>query len=132
MGAHKSGQIGEDPQGPPNNLMPYVAQVAVGRRKELKVYGNDYDTPDGTGRYFLYNFIQTSVVKQYIFPCLQYLYSAVHVCAQRNVCNTNRKSITFGLLGAGNRTIFSFLGTINQISGNQKFSVIFNSVFIIT
>ncbi|XP_072026296.1 UDP-glucose 4-epimerase-like [Amphiura filiformis] len=49
VGAHKSGQIGEDPQGPPNNLMPFVAQVAVGRRKELKVYGNDYDTPDGTG-----------------------------------------------------------------------------------
>jgi len=49
VGSHKSGRIGEDPQGPPNNLMPYVAQVAVGRRKELSVYGNDYDTPDGTG-----------------------------------------------------------------------------------
>lgn len=49
VGSHKSGQIGEDPQGPPNNLMPYVAQVAVGRRKELKVFGDDYDTPDGTG-----------------------------------------------------------------------------------
>ena len=50
VGSHKSGQIGEDPQGPPNNLMPYVAQVAVGRRKELKVFGDDYDTPDGTGK----------------------------------------------------------------------------------
>ena len=49
VGAHKSGRIGEDPQGPPNNLMPYVAQVAVGRRPHLNVYGNDYDTPDGTG-----------------------------------------------------------------------------------
>jgi len=49
VGAHKSGRIGEDPQGPPNNLMPYVAQVAVGRRSQLSVYGNDYDTPDGTG-----------------------------------------------------------------------------------
>jgi len=48
-GAHKSGRIGEDPQGPPNNLMPYVAQVAVGRRPHLNVFGNDYDTPDGTG-----------------------------------------------------------------------------------
>ena len=49
VGAHKSGRIGEDPQGPPNNLMPYVAQTAVGRRSHLNVFGNDYDTPDGTG-----------------------------------------------------------------------------------
>ncbi|XP_077991218.1 UDP-glucose 4-epimerase-like [Glandiceps talaboti] len=49
VGSHKSGLIGEDPQGIPNNLMPFVAQVAVGRRNELKVFGNDYDTPDGTG-----------------------------------------------------------------------------------
>ncbi|MDM4766029.1 UDP-glucose 4-epimerase GalE [Pelomonas sp. SE-A7] len=49
VGAHESGEIGEDPRGIPNNLMPYVAQVAVGRRDVLKVFGNDYDTPDGTG-----------------------------------------------------------------------------------
>ena len=49
VGAHPSGMIGEDPNGPPNNLMPYVAQVAVGRRPHLTVFGNDYDTPDGTG-----------------------------------------------------------------------------------
>jgi UDP-glucose 4-epimerase len=49
VGAHPSGAIGEDPRGVPNNLMPYVAQVAVGKRAELAVYGNDYDTPDGTG-----------------------------------------------------------------------------------
>lgn len=49
VGAHKSGQIGEDPQGIPNNLMPYVTQVAVGRREKLSIYGNDYDTVDGTG-----------------------------------------------------------------------------------
>ncbi|XP_022093638.1 UDP-glucose 4-epimerase-like [Acanthaster planci] len=49
IGAHESGQIGEDPSGPPNNLMPYATQVAVGKREELKVFGNDYDTPDGTG-----------------------------------------------------------------------------------
>ena len=52
VGSHKSGKIGEDPQGPPNNLMPFVAQVAVGRRKELAVFGNDYNTPDGTGMSF--------------------------------------------------------------------------------
>ncbi len=49
VGAHPSGLIGEDPRGTPNNLMPYVAQVAVGRRTQLQVYGNDYPTPDGTG-----------------------------------------------------------------------------------
>jgi len=49
IGAHKSGLIGENPNGIPNNLMPYVTQVAVGKRAELGVFGNDYDTPDGTG-----------------------------------------------------------------------------------
>jgi len=49
VGAHESGLIGEDPQGIPNNLMPYVSQVAIGRRDHLTVFGNDYDTPDGTG-----------------------------------------------------------------------------------
>jgi UDP-glucose 4-epimerase len=49
VGAHESGLIGEDPRGTPNNLMPFVAQVAIGRRPHLAVYGNDYDTPDGTG-----------------------------------------------------------------------------------
>jgi UDP-glucose 4-epimerase len=49
VGAHASGRIGEDPRGTPNNLMPYVAQVAVGRRERLQVFGSDWPTPDGTG-----------------------------------------------------------------------------------
>jgi UDP-glucose 4-epimerase len=49
IGAHPSGRIGEDPQGIPNNLMPFIAQVCVGRREKLSVFGDDYDTPDGTG-----------------------------------------------------------------------------------
>jgi len=49
VGAHKSGEIGEDPNGIPNNLMPYIAQVAVGKLKELTIFGNDYPTKDGTG-----------------------------------------------------------------------------------
>jgi UDP-glucose 4-epimerase len=49
VGAHPSGLIGEDPRGTPNNLMPYVAQVAIGRRPHLQVFGDDYATPDGTG-----------------------------------------------------------------------------------
>lgn len=49
VGAHESGLIGENPRGIPNNLMPFIAQVAVGQRTELKIFGNDYETPDGTG-----------------------------------------------------------------------------------
>lgn len=49
VGAHESGLIGEDPSGIPNNLMPYISQVAVGRREKLQVFGGDYETPDGTG-----------------------------------------------------------------------------------
>lgn len=49
IGAHKSGMIGEDPHGIPNNLMPYITQVAIGKLKELSVFGDDYATPDGTG-----------------------------------------------------------------------------------
>ncbi len=49
IGAHASGRIGEDPNGIPNNLMPYISQVAIGRLKQLSVFGDDYDTPDGTG-----------------------------------------------------------------------------------
>jgi UDP-glucose 4-epimerase len=49
VGAHESGRIGEDPHGIPNNLMPFIAQTAVGKREKLSVFGNDYDTHDGTG-----------------------------------------------------------------------------------
>ena len=49
VGAHESGRIGEDPKGIPNNLMPYISQVAVGKLEKLGVFGDDYDTPDGTG-----------------------------------------------------------------------------------
>ncbi|HIU02275.1 MAG TPA: UDP-glucose 4-epimerase GalE [Candidatus Onthocola gallistercoris] len=49
IGAHESGRIGENPRGIPNNLMPYITQVAVGKLQKLRVFGNDYDTPDGTG-----------------------------------------------------------------------------------
>ncbi|MCH2176431.1 MAG: UDP-glucose 4-epimerase GalE [Lentisphaeria bacterium] len=49
VGAHESGRIGEDPNGIPNNLMPFITQVAVGKREKLSVFGDDYDTPDGTG-----------------------------------------------------------------------------------
>lgn len=49
VGAHPSGKIGEDPTKPYSNLMPYIAQVAIGNKPSLTIFGNDYDTPDGTG-----------------------------------------------------------------------------------
>lgn len=49
VGAHESGTLGEDPNGPPNNLMPFITQVAIGKREALSIFGSDYDTPDGTG-----------------------------------------------------------------------------------
>lgn len=66
IGAHKSGLIGEDPNGIPNNLVPYIAQVAIGRLERLNVFGTDYDTPDGTG------------VRDYIHVCDL---ARGHVCA---------------------------------------------------
>ena len=56
IGAHPSGHIGEDPHGTPNNLMPFIQQVAVGRQPALQVFGTDYSTKDGTGVYFLHCF----------------------------------------------------------------------------
>lgn len=70
IGAHPSGRIGEDPNGIPNNLMPYITQVAVGKREKLGVFGNDYDTPDGTG------------VRDYIHVCDL---AAGHVCALKAI-----------------------------------------------
>lgn len=70
VGAHESGLIGEEPRGTPNNLMPYVAQVAVGRRPQLQVYGNDYSTPDGTG---VRDYIHVSDLAEGHVAALQYL-----------------------------------------------------------
>ena len=73
VGAHKSGQIGEDPLGIPNNLMPFVTQVAIGRRAKLSIFGGDYDTVDGTG------------VRDYIHVVDL---ANAHLCALNNRLNT--------------------------------------------
>jgi UDP-glucose 4-epimerase len=70
VGAHPSGLIGEDPSGIPNNLMPFVAQVAVGKREKLSIFGNDYPTPDGTG---LRDFIHVEDLAQGHVAALQAL-----------------------------------------------------------
>jgi UDP-glucose 4-epimerase len=73
VGAHESGLIGEDPRGTPNNLMPYVAQVAVGRRAHLQVFGDDYDTVDGTG---VRDYIHVCDLAEGHVAALQYLFDA--------------------------------------------------------
>ncbi|MEY4752865.1 MAG: UDP-glucose 4-epimerase GalE [Pseudomonadota bacterium] len=93
VGAHPSGRIGEDPRGIPNNLMPYVAQVAVGKRAHLQVFGGDYDTPDGTG------------VRDYIHVLDL---ADGHVAALRYLLN-KRRSVTVNL---GTGTGYSVLDVI--------------------
>ena len=81
VGAHPSGRIGENPNGIPNNLMPYITQVAVGKRKELGVFGNDYDTPDGTG------------VRDYIHVVdLAKAHVAALQCFRRETCDVRRET----------------------------------------
>ena len=72
IGAHPSGLIGEDPNGIPNNLMPYVSQVAIGKRDHLTIFGNDYSTPDGTGRR---DFIHVVDLAQGHVKALDYLFN---------------------------------------------------------
>ena len=79
VGAHPSGRIGENPNGIPNNLMPYITQVAVGKRNELGVFGNDYPTPDGTG------------VRDYIHVCDL---AAAHVAALQCFSQSPSHSVT--------------------------------------
>ena len=101
VGAHKSGQIGEDPQGIPNNLMPYVTQVAVGRREKLSIFGNDYDTVDGTG------------VRDYIHVVDL---ANAHLCALQNRLNHNGcRAWNIGT-GKGN-SVLQVKNTFEQVNG---------------
>ncbi|MBR5337513.1 MAG: UDP-glucose 4-epimerase GalE [Lachnospiraceae bacterium] len=86
IGAHESGMIGEDPKGIPNNLLPYVAQVAIGRHEFVRVFGNDYDTPDGTG------------VRDYIHVVDL---AKGHVCALKKIEKTESGVLIYNL-GTGN------------------------------
>jgi len=83
VGAHESGLIGEDPQGIPNNLMPYISQVAVKRREYLSVFGGDYETHDGTGmimniKTLLLMFIIISAIPIQVNVSCGELYSKIH------------------------------------------------------
>ena len=101
VGAHKSGKIGEDPQGIPNNLMPFVTQVAVGRREKLSIFGDDYDTVDGTG------------VRDYIHVVDL---ANAHLCALQNrLSNTGCRAWN---VGTGNgSSVLQVKNTFEKVNG---------------
>lgn len=101
VGAHESGLIGEDPRGTPNNLMPYVAQVAVGKLPKLRIYGNDYPTPDGTG------------VRDYIHVCDL---AEGHVAAVRRLLDTP-DSFTVNLGTGRGHSVLEVVGAYERNSG---------------
>jgi UDP-glucose 4-epimerase len=103
VGAHESGLIGEDPRGIPNNLLPYVTQVAVGRRPYLQVFGNDYDTPDGTG------------VRDYIHVLDL---AAGHVDALRYLL-AQRRSITANLGTGRGHSVLEVVHAFEHASGRE-------------
>jgi len=101
VGAHKSGLMGEDPQGIPNNLMPYVTQVAVGRREKLSIFGNDYDTVDGTG------------VRDYIHVVDL---ANAHLCALNN--RLNAQGCRAWNIGTGNGcSVLEIKNTFEKVNG---------------
>ena len=103
VGAHESGLIGEDPRGIPNNLMPYVTQVAVGKRARLQVFGNDYNTPDGTG------------VRDYIHVTDL---AEGHVSALRYLLDSKR-SITVNLGTGRGYSVLELVGAFERASGRS-------------
>lgn len=105
VGAHPSGMIGEDPQGTPNNLMPYVSQVAVGRRDKLFVYGGDFDTKDGTG-------------------CRDYIHimdiARGHVAALKQIVDPTFHGVKIYNLGTGKGvTVLEIVKTFERVTGKQ-------------
>lgn len=103
IGAHESGLIGEDPQGIPNNLMPYISQVAVGRLKELAVFGDDYATPDGSG------------VRDYIHVVDL---AKGHLAALEQMFSNNEPQCAIYNLGSGKGTsVFELVHAFKRVTG---------------
>ena len=104
VGAHESGLIGEDPRGIPNNLMPFVAQVAVGRRERLRVFGDDWPTRDGTG------------IRDYIHVMDL---ARAHVSALRHLQGGNRGLLTLNVGTGKGTTVLELLRAFEQTTGKQ-------------
>ena len=104
VGAHPSGTLGEDPSGIPNNLVPYICQVAVGRREKLRVFGDDYDTPDGTA------------VRDYIH--VEAL-AAGHVAALARLSSTDQAVSTWNLGTGTGSSVFDVLHAFERAVGRK-------------
>ena len=104
IGAHPSGLIGEDPRGIPNNLMPYISQVAVGRLDHLNVFGDDYDTPDGTG------------VRDYIHVCDL---AAGHVAAIDYMIKGNKGENVFNLGTGQGYSVLDMVKAFEKVTGQS-------------
>ena len=104
VGAHPSGTIGEDPSGIPNNLVPYISQVAVGRREKLRIFGDDYSTPDGTA------------VRDYIH--VEDL-AAGHVAALARLASTDRAVSTWNLGTGTGSSVFDVLHAFERAVGHD-------------
>jgi len=103
VGAHPSGNIGEDPQGIPNNLMPFIAQVAVGRRNEIQVFGNDYPTYDGTG---VRDYIHVMDLAQGHLDALDYL-------------NNHTGQFVWNLGSGSGTSVLDVIGAFSRACGKQ-------------
>jgi UDP-glucose 4-epimerase len=106
IGAHSSGLIGEDPQGIPNNLMPFISQVCIGRRDKLSIFGNDYDTIDGTG---VRDYIHVVDLARGHVAALDKLYAS----------NNDKKSCTAVNLGTGTGvSVLQLVNGMGKVTGN--------------
>lgn len=111
VGAHESGLIGEDPQGIPNNLMPFIAQVAVGKREYLNVWGNDYPTPDGTG---VRDYIHVVDLAEGHLAALNYLSSLSSIQGEREQIHN---LITLNLGTGQGYSVLDMVKSFEQASG---------------
>ena len=104
VGAHASGTVGEDPSGIPNNLLPYICQVAVGRHEKLRIFGDDYDTPDGTA---LRDYIHVEDL------------AAGHIAALARLSSTDRAVNTWNLGTGTGTSVFDMLHAFERAVGHE-------------
>ncbi len=106
VGAHKSGTIGEDPTGIPNNLMPFIAQTAIGKREYLSVFGGDYDTPDGTGVRDYIHVVDLAIAH---VKAMDYIYSQ----------SSSIENLTFNIGTGHGYSVLDLLKAFEKVSGKK-------------
>lgn len=109
VGAHESGLIGEDPRGVPNNLMPYISQVAVGSRRKINIFGNDYPTPDGTG---MRDYI-------HVMDLVEGHIAALKKMDKADFLSTNRRPLVINLGTGQGYTVIEMIHAFEKASGEK-------------